>query len=152
MLKPDCALCQSAGGVVLWQHPSMRVIDACDPLYPGFTRVVWTAHVKEMTDLTPSDQLLLMQGVLLVESVQRSILKPDKINLAAFGNVVPHLHWHIIPRWRDDPHFPQPVWASQPQADAASKLQQTHRRTKIQAHLDVYHAALTQQLNTAIAH
>ncbi len=152
MPKPDCSLCQSPGGVVLWQHPSMRVIDACDPLYPGFTRVVWNAHVKEMTDLTPSDQLLLMQGVLMVESVQRSVLKPDKINLAAFGNVVPHLHWHIIPRWCDDAHFPQPVWASQPQADAASKQKQAQRRTKTRALLDAYHGALTQQLNAAIAH
>jgi diadenosine tetraphosphate (Ap4A) HIT family hydrolase len=38
------------------------------------------------------------------------VLQPDKINLASLGNVVPHLHWHVIPRFADDPHFPNPVW------------------------------------------
>jgi diadenosine tetraphosphate (Ap4A) HIT family hydrolase len=37
-------------------------------------------------------------------------MQPDKINLASLGNVVPHLHWHVIPRFVDDPHFPNPVW------------------------------------------
>jgi diadenosine tetraphosphate (Ap4A) HIT family hydrolase len=37
-------------------------------------------------------------------------MAPDKINLASLGNVVPHLHWHVIPRFADDPHFPNPVW------------------------------------------
>jgi diadenosine tetraphosphate (Ap4A) HIT family hydrolase len=38
-------------------------------------------------------------------------MNPDKINLASLGNVVPHLHWHVIPRFADDAHFPSPVWA-----------------------------------------
>ncbi|GAB3263890.1 hypothetical protein GCM10027296_39740 [Chitinimonas naiadis] len=52
-----------------------------------------------------------MNAVWAVEEVLRHELQPDKINLASLGNVVPHLHWHIIPRWRDDPHFPSPIWA-----------------------------------------
>jgi diadenosine tetraphosphate (Ap4A) HIT family hydrolase len=40
------------------------------------------------------------------------VAQPDKINLACLGNVVPHLHWHVIPRWRDDSHFPAPIWAA----------------------------------------
>jgi diadenosine tetraphosphate (Ap4A) HIT family hydrolase len=39
-------------------------------------------------------------------------LQPDKINLASLGNMVPHLHWHVVPRWRDDSHFPAPIWAA----------------------------------------
>jgi len=54
----------------------------------------------------------LMSVVFTVEQVVRSVFLPDKINLASFGNVVPHLHWHVIPRWRDDRHFPQPIWGS----------------------------------------
>jgi diadenosine tetraphosphate (Ap4A) HIT family hydrolase len=41
----------------------------------------------------------------------RNLLNPAKINLASFGNQTPHLHWHVIPRFQDDRHFPQPVWA-----------------------------------------
>jgi diadenosine tetraphosphate (Ap4A) HIT family hydrolase len=147
MIKPDCPLCQSADQNVLWQHPQLRVIDARDPMYPGFTRVIWQDHVQEMTDLQPADQQLLMQVVLLVESLQRTMLRPDKINLAAFGNMVPHLHWHIIPRWSDDPHFPQPVWANLPEVDATTQDRQALRRTGILAQLNGYHAALVRQLN-----
>ena len=51
-----------------------------------------------------------MATVYAVEQVLRDHLQPAKINLASFGNVVPHLHWHVIPRFADDPHFPQPSW------------------------------------------
>ena len=91
-LLADCPLCQTAGGILLWQGPQFRVIDAADAAYPGFTRVVWTKHVIEMTDLDAEEQSALMRVVFLVESIQRKLLHPDKINLAAFGNVVPHLH------------------------------------------------------------
>lgn len=40
-------------------------------------------------------------------------MHPDKINLAEFGNMVPHLHWHIIPRYTDDSHFPESIWGLQ---------------------------------------
>lgn len=65
-----------------------------------------------MTDLPESARNYLMQVVFAVEAVIRQLYFPDKINLASFGNVVPHMHWHVIPRWRDDRHFPEPVWGS----------------------------------------
>ena len=142
----DCPLCQTAGGLLLWQGPQFRVIDAADPAYPGFTRIVWTAHVVEMTDLSAPEQTALMRAVFLVESVQRNILQPHKINLAAFGNVVPHLHWHIIPRWEDDLHFPAPVWAVAPQHDAAAHAALDTRKAAIASRLPAYHLALQQAL------
>jgi diadenosine tetraphosphate (Ap4A) HIT family hydrolase len=51
-----------------------------------------------------------MAVVLAVEGQLRRLYAPDKINLASFGNMTPHVHWHVIPRWADDRHFPQPVW------------------------------------------
>jgi len=39
-------------------------------------------------------------------------LRPTKINLAAFGNMVPHLHWHVLARFDWDSHFPQPIWGA----------------------------------------
>ena len=142
----DCPLCQTIGGALLWQGPQFRVIDAVDPAYPGFTRVVWTAHVVEMTDLSEQEQTALMRAVFLVESVQRNILQPHKINLAAFGNVVPHLHWHIIPRWEDDLHFPAPVWAAAPQHDASAQAALDARKVAITSRLPAYHLALQQAL------
>ena len=83
--------------------------DAAD--YPGFCRVIWNEHVKEMTDLLPSQQIRLFSAVLAVETLLRDIFKPHKINLASLGNMTPHLHWHIIPRYTDDAMFPSPIWA-----------------------------------------
>ena len=142
----DCPLCQTAGGIVLWQGPLFRVIDAADAAYPGFTRVVWTKHVVEMTDLGTEEQSALMRAVLLVESIQRKMLQPHKINLAAFGNVVPHLHWHIIPRWSDDLHFPAPVWAATPEHDERAQAALEARKANILGRLPAYHAALQQAL------
>ncbi len=108
----SCLLCTEPSGEVLWQSLRCRIIRVADADYPDFCRVIWTEHVKEMTDLLPEDRQYLMVVVLTVEEVLRRLLSPDKINLASFGNVVPHLHWHVIPRWKDDKHFPEPVWGT----------------------------------------
>src|SRR5262245_48264110 len=65
-----------------------------------------------MTDLVLADSLHLMQVVLGTECAVRDVLHPDKINLASLGNVVPHVHWHVIPRWKDDCNFPKPIWGT----------------------------------------
>ena len=51
-----------------------------------------------------------MEVVCAVEQALIAALQPTKINLAALGNAVPHLHWHVIARFEADSHFPQPVW------------------------------------------
>ncbi|MDI6750315.1 MAG: HIT family protein [Pseudomonadota bacterium] len=111
----SCELCQSPGGELLWQDELCRVIrvgGAEGEAFPGFCRVVWRAHVAEMSDLPAADRQHLLAVVLATERAVREIMHPDKINLASLGNVVPHLHWHVIPRWRDDSHFPAPIWAA----------------------------------------
>jgi diadenosine tetraphosphate (Ap4A) HIT family hydrolase len=105
-----CELCATAGGTILWESPTCRVVRVDDPQYPGFCRVIWTAHVREMTDLEPSERQFMMNLVFAVEKIVRALFAPDKVNLASLGNLTPHLHWHVIPRWRDDRHFPEPIW------------------------------------------
>ena len=107
-----CELCSRTGGELLWQGERCRVVHAGEAGYPGFCRVIWQEHVKEMTDLSEDDRLHVMSVVFAVESVLREQLAPEKINLASLGNLVPHMHWHVIPRYRDDPHFPLPIWAA----------------------------------------
>jgi diadenosine tetraphosphate (Ap4A) HIT family hydrolase len=108
----SCPLCDTPGGALLWQDDFCRVVRADEPDYPGFLRVILNAHVKEMTDLSAADQQDLMRVVLATEAALREVMAPDKVNLASLGNVVPHLHWHVIPRFADDPHFPNPVWSA----------------------------------------
>ena len=105
-----CELCEEAGGTPLWRNARMRVVWAPQPDHPAFCRVIVAEHVREMSDLSAGDRAGLMDAVFAVELALIEVLTPDKINLASFGNVVPHLHWHVVPRFRDDPHFPTPVW------------------------------------------
>lgn len=106
-----CELCDGASVGVLWQDSFCRVAYIEDADYPGFCRVILNRHAGEMTDLTPRERSRLMKVVFATESALRMVAHPDKINLASLGNVVPHLHWHVIPRYRDDGHFPRPIWA-----------------------------------------
>ncbi|TCS72190.1 diadenosine tetraphosphate (Ap4A) HIT family hydrolase [Sulfuritortus calidifontis] len=115
---PICPLCTKENQDLLWQDPFCRVILVNDPAYPGFCRVILNAHIKEMTDLPEQDRQRLMDVVFTVESAVREVMQPDKINLASLGNMVPHVHWHVIPRFADDKHFPEAIWA---QAQRAGK-------------------------------
>ena len=114
----NCELCETAGGEILWQNAELRVVLVDDADYPGFCRVIWNSHVTEMTDLAAPQEQRLMQAVFAVEQVLREVLHPDKINLASLGNMTPHLHWHVIPRFADDPHFPNPIWGKRQRTGA----------------------------------
>src|SRR5438067_12967752 len=102
-----CELCDRTGGELLWQGERLRIVHVDEPGYPGFCRVIWQAHVKEMTDLSEDERMHLMEVVVAVEAVLREQLEPAKINLASLGTAVPRLHWHVIARYPDDRHFPQ---------------------------------------------
>lgn len=119
--KPGCELCDQSGGNEIYRCETYRIVLVDDASFPGFCRVIWNAHVAEVTDLDWSERGVLMNAVWLVEQAVREVMAPDKVNLASLGNVVPHLHWHVIPRYLDDTHFPSPVWAAPNRpADAAS--------------------------------
>ena len=110
-----CELCTGPGGDLLWANEECRVIlvegeEAGH--YAGFCRVIWKAHVAEMSDLEPAQSTRLMRVVMATERAVRDTMMPDKINLASLGNVVPHLHWHVIARFESDSHFPAPIWAA----------------------------------------
>ena len=111
-LSSSCVLCRETGGELIWRNASMRVVSVDEPQLPGYTRVIWESHVREMSDLSAADRLVIMRAVFRVERAQRQVLQPDKVNLAALGNQTPHLHWHIMPRWEGDPWFPDSIWAA----------------------------------------
>lgn len=118
----DCAFCRGEGGLPVARTPLLRVVQVEDPDYPGYLRVIWNAHVTEMSDLTEADRVRLLAAVNAVEASLREVLAPDKINLASLGNQVPHLHWHVIARFVDDAHFPQPIWAARLRESDAARL------------------------------
>ena len=115
-LVQGCELCALAAGQPVagaqgvFEHEKFVVILADEANYPGFARVVWRAHVREMSELPDADRLLLNEAVWKLELAVREVMQPLKVNVASLGNVVPHLHWHVIPRYADDAQFPAPVW------------------------------------------
>jgi len=112
MKLADCELCKKDGGVIVLANEWLRVVLVDEPHYPGYVRVIWNDHVREMSELDDDQRMRLMRTVFAVETAQREVLTPHKINLASLGNMTPHLHWHVIARFADDLHYPQPVWGA----------------------------------------
>ena len=118
----NCVYCETDAGEILWSDNRCRVIFIADTPFAGLCRVVWKDHVPEFTDIDETARTHLMRVVAAVESGQRKLLSPDKINLAALGTQVPHLHWHVIPRYSDDSHYPDPMWAPEKRTGVVRKL------------------------------
>lgn len=126
----DCPLCGASSEAPLWDDGFCRVIAVDDADHPGFCRVILNRHVREMSDLASAEQMRLMHVVFTVEQVLRQCTDADKINLASFGNMVPHVHWHVIPRWRDDRRFPEAIWAAPLRASAPTRPAPTRARLR----------------------
>jgi diadenosine tetraphosphate (Ap4A) HIT family hydrolase len=112
MKKDDCVFCHPKDETVLWSDACCRVLLVTDTPFAGFCRVVSNEHVVEFTDIDEASRAHVMKVVANVERALRDLLHPDKVNLASLGNMVSHLHWHVIPRYRDDSHFPDAIWAA----------------------------------------
>jgi diadenosine tetraphosphate (Ap4A) HIT family hydrolase len=110
--QPDCPLCAATDEAVIWRGAFWRLIDVRQPEYPGYIRLVLNRHVTELSWLAKPEHDQLFKLLLAIDELMRKELRPQKINIASLGNQTPHMHWHIIPRWQDDPHFPQSIWSS----------------------------------------
>lgn len=129
MPKQACELCIQPGGDVVYRDDNYRIVLVDDEHYPGFCRVIWNAHVREMTDLSTAERAILIAAVWQVEEAVREVMRPDKINVASLGNVTPHVHWHVIPRYEDDAHFPNPIWGDVRRTPASADM--TKRRALV---------------------
>ena len=123
-----CALCVASPHDILWQDDFCRIVLLNDADYPAYCRVELLAHVKEMTDLAPAQRARMMKVVFAVETALREIFNPDKINLASLGNKTPHVHWHVIPRFEKDKHFPNSHWGETMRDGQVTLLDGKHKK------------------------
>ena len=137
-----CPLCEGAGGRLVHEAAKFRVICASEAGFPAFYRLIWREHVREFSDLSKEDRLLCIEAVTVIEKAMRDLLAPAKINLATLGNVVPHLHWHVIARYDWDSHFPGPVWAT------AQRERATGREAEVAAKLPALEARIIEGLRS----
>ncbi|WP_370107627.1 HIT family protein [Nocardioides sp.] len=107
--QTDCVLCSVATPIV-WQDDAWRLVRTTQRGWPVYYQLILNDHVSEMTDLANGDRERCFQLMWHVESTVRDIFRPDKMNIASLGNMVPHLHWHFIGRYAWDPTFPGSFW------------------------------------------
>lgn len=123
---PPCPLCCTVDSgpnsdLLLFSQPQFRVIrvrtDPLAALFPAYYRLIWGHHVREFSQLSPAERLLCSEALCtleaaLLQGLAAAGLGDAKSNLASLGNMVPHLHWHIVARFAWDSHFPQAIWAT----------------------------------------
>ena len=95
--------------IVAFEH-SYAVLNR-DQFFPGYTLLFTRRHVTELFHLDRSVRSELMEEVSSVAAALHAVFQPDKINYELLGNMVPHIHWHLVPRFSCDPLWPRPIWA-----------------------------------------
>lgn len=110
----NCPMCNR------WQdEPDLRIaeLEHCyvllnrDQFFSGYTLVFTKEHVTELFHLSPSCRQGVMEEVNRVAAALHKVYQPAKMNYELLGNMVPHMHWHLVPRFIDDPLWPNPIWS-----------------------------------------
>jgi diadenosine tetraphosphate (Ap4A) HIT family hydrolase len=110
----DCPMCRrwdTDSDLRIIELPHSYVILNRDQYFPGYTLLFTKSHVTELFHLDRDVRAALMEELSLVAEALYTIYTPDKINYELLGNMVPHIHWHIVPRFSSEPLWPRPIWA-----------------------------------------
>lgn len=97
-MTQNCPLCAPEEEHVIVANDKFRIIRVKDPEFPGYFRLIWQDHVKEVSDLDLEARLIMWDALTRLEKAIIEAIRPEKVNWAQFGTMVPHLHWHLIPR------------------------------------------------------
>lgn len=82
-----------------------------DQFFPGYCFVFTKQHLVELFHLDPPTRSGVMEEVNAVAACLFNVFRPAKINYELLGNMVPHMHWHLVPRFTHDPLWPRPIWS-----------------------------------------
>lgn len=105
----DCPMCpDESGRDVVATLPSGRVHLQNDADYAGYCILVFRRHAVEVHDLTAEERRQWIEDIAVVGRAITEVCGPAKLNVSMLGNMVPHLHCHIIPRYREDPEWGHP--------------------------------------------
>jgi diadenosine tetraphosphate (Ap4A) HIT family hydrolase len=107
-----------------------------DQAFEGYTFLTLKWHEEELYRLIDKDRKQFLGDMSLVANALSKVFKPDKMNYELLGNSMPHLHWHLVPRYTSDPMWGRPIWAG------------NRRRKRLNAE---GYALLTGRVETAIS-
>ena len=114
MTSSVCSMCRrweddSDLAIVELRHS--RVVLNRDQFFPGYSLLFTKDHVTELFHLTPLVRGELIEEISRVAQALYDVFSPEKINYELLGNMVPHMHWHLVPRFSNDPLWPRPIWS-----------------------------------------
>jgi diadenosine tetraphosphate (Ap4A) HIT family hydrolase len=135
------AACSACGG--RWPDPADRISELresvlylhTDQFFPGWSVLVLRRHATELYDLERDERARVMDEVSDVARALKLAFDARKVNYALFGNVVPHMHWHLIPRLASDPAPHDPVFAVPHDPVRLSSVERTDRILQIRSRL-----------------
>ena len=94
----------------IYELPTAIAILLPDQYYSGYTLVVAKTHATELYHLPESESTQYCKDMLRVAKAIAAVFQPRKMNYELLGNTVPHLHWHLVPRYGWDPNPQRPIW------------------------------------------
>ena len=106
-----------------------------DQFFRGWTVLVLQHHVTELFQLSREARSALIEEVSRAAAALHATFQPIKVNYACLGNVLPHLHWHVIPRLVGDPAPREAVWAVPHAAVRLDGPARAERIARIRGHL-----------------
>jgi diadenosine tetraphosphate (Ap4A) HIT family hydrolase len=102
---------------VVWRFPQSVALLGPWQFYHGYCILISRQHATELNQLPMTERRTYLDEMCLLAAAIEGCFQPDKLNYELLGNQVPHLHWHLFPRWRRDPHTLRPVWLALDRAE-----------------------------------
>lgn len=107
---------------------------AMNQTYRGHCQLIFDPrHATSPSQLSPGEWSAYCADLFIAQRAIVGVVKPDHLNIELLGNVVPHLHWHIIPRYRTDPRWGQPIWTTPLSAMPDTRLELPERQALLAA-------------------
>lgn len=106
-----CCRWEADPDLQILELPHSCVILNRDQYFPGYTLLFTKTHATELFHLDRTVRSALMEEVSSVAEALYAVYSPAKINYELLGNMVPHIHWHIVPRFSSEPLWPRPIWS-----------------------------------------
>src|SRR5262249_10439177 len=103
-------LSELSAAAVVWSFPHGVALLGPWQFYHGYCVLVSRRHATELSQLPDDERRAHLDEMCLLAKAVEAAFRPHKLNYELLGNQVPHLHWHLFPRYRDDPDALRPVW------------------------------------------
>jgi len=114
MMNKKCPLCNEVANTRSEMRIKELVVSTAflsqNQAYRGYSIVVYNSHETALENLPEENQIQFYRDMLKISSAIVKVFKPDKMNYELLGNWVSHLHWHVVPRYKTDPCWGNPIW------------------------------------------